>query len=129
MAVGPVQADGHMKSGNMTMHHMHMMINHALEMAVEGSNMIMLGKMDMAKGVDEVSVGHGKMMIKHAKDLIKQVMESEAMHELHHGGSSPEGDKMMSYTHDLADSASNHIKLLEGMSGGGSMGGDHMHKH
>lgn len=43
----------------MTMHHMHMMINHAVEMAAEGSSMLMLGQMDMAKGIDEISVKHG----------------------------------------------------------------------
>lgn len=45
---------GDMHSGHsdadMTMHHMHVMINHAVEMAAEGSNLVMLGQMNMAKG-------------------------------------------------------------------------------
>ncbi len=125
--MGAAQADGHAKHSSMSMHHMHIMINHALEMATEGSNMIMLGKMDMAKGVDEITVKHGQMMISHAKELIKDVMEGDAMHALHHGGSTPEGDAAMAYTHKLADTASEYIKLLEGMGSSSMAAGAHKH--
>lgn len=33
---------------SLTLHHMHIMINHAVEMAAEGSKLIMIGEMDMA---------------------------------------------------------------------------------
>ena len=46
------------------MHHMHFMINHSVEMAAEGSNLVMIGEMDMAKGVDALSISHGRTMIK-----------------------------------------------------------------
>jgi hypothetical protein len=35
-------------------------------MALEGSNSFMLGDMGMAKGVDSISIEHGKMMLNHA---------------------------------------------------------------
>lgn len=41
---------GH-SDADMTMHHMHVMIYHAMEMAAEGSNLVMLGLMNMTKGI------------------------------------------------------------------------------
>lgn len=122
----PVHADSHMADYEMSMHHMHMMINHALEMATEGSNMVMLAQMKMADGVDEISLAHGQMMIQHAKELLKDVMEGEAMRALHKKGHSPEAGALMVYTHHLGDSAANHIKLLEKMSSSPAHSG---HKH
>ncbi len=61
--MGMEHGSGH----GMTMHHQHAMLNHALSMALEGANMIMLGQMGMAPGVDEVSVKHGEMMMKDGK--------------------------------------------------------------
>jgi len=40
-----MSAEGAMDSETMTMHHMHLMINHALSMAAQGSNMAILGQM------------------------------------------------------------------------------------
>ncbi|WP_432472506.1 hypothetical protein [Amphritea sp. HPY] len=120
------QADGHMKKADMTLHHMHVMINHAMEMAAQGSNLIMLGKMNMAKGVDEISIAHGEQMIGHAKHLVEEMMSGEAMGKLHASGA---GElPAMAYTHQLGEAAMNYIELLEGMSSGKSAKG-YEHKH
>lgn len=117
------QADGHMKKADMTLHHMHVMINHAMEMAAQGSNLIMLGKMNMAKDVDQISIDHGEQMIGHAKHLVEEMMSGKAMGKLHASGAGelPE----MAHTHQLGEAAMNYIELLEGMSSGKS----YEHKH
>jgi hypothetical protein len=63
----------------MTLHHMHMALNHALAMAAEGSDLIMLGEMGMAAKVDTASVEHGKAMLADARKLWSEVMKGKAM--------------------------------------------------
>lgn len=109
-------AAGHGSNHDMTMHHMHVMINHAVEMAAEGSNLIMLGQMGMAGGIDELSISHGHSMIKHAQSLIVEVVEGKPMESLHKEGVTGEASAEMVYTHELANSASSYIELLSRMS-------------
>jgi hypothetical protein len=71
---------GEAKPGEeMTLHHMHMALNHALAMAAEGSDLIMLGEMGMAAKVDTASVEHGKAMLADARKLWSEVMKGKAM--------------------------------------------------
>jgi len=105
-----------METGSaMTMHHQHIMLNHALKMALEGSNMIMLGKMGMASEVDEISDKHGKMMLKNATGLFNEIMSGEVMMKMHKKGTAPESDEEMKYTHKLAEAQLQVITLLEEM--------------
>lgn len=101
----------------MTIHHQHIMLNHALKMALAGANSVMLGDMDMAKGVDEVSVEHGRMMLKQARGLFNEIMSGKTMINLHMSGSSPESNETMAYTHKLAEAQLQVLKLLEEMEG------------
>ncbi len=110
----PVQANSSDAQAKMTMHHMHVMINHAVEMAAEGSNLIMLGNMNMASGVDNVSVQHGQKMILNAKKLVKEMLEGKAMKKLHAEGA--KGSNMQ-HTHQLAEAAMAYIQLLDAMPG------------
>ena len=105
----------------MTMHHMHMLMNHALVMATEGSNMMMLGRMGMAKDIDKYSVEHGKMMVSDARSLLKEVMEGKAMTEMHEKGVKPADNAMMAETHKIGDAEMKVIDLLEKMPSAGSM--------
>jgi len=100
---------------SMAMHHQHMMLNHALKMALEGSNLVMLGQMGMAKGVDEVSIDHGKTMMKHARSLYNEIMSGEAMMKMHGEGKSPKDDPAMAYTHELAGAMLKVMDLLDKM--------------
>ncbi|CAB4243955.1 conserved exported protein of unknown function [Methylacidimicrobium sp. AP8] len=97
----------------MALHHMHAVINHAVEMAAEGSNLVMLGEMRMAPGTDELAAEHGKGAIREAKALVKKVMESKAMAELHKQGQGE--SREMAYTHKLAEAANAYIDLLAEM--------------
>ena len=106
--------EGPMSDDMMTMHHMHIMINHALEMAAQGSNMVMLGQMGMSKDIDKYSVEHGKMMLSNASSLLKEVMEGKAMTGMHEKGVTG-GNAMMADTHKIGDAAKKVIDLLDKM--------------
>ncbi len=99
----------------MAMHHQHGLINHAMAMAAEGSNITMLGEMGMAGNVDTFSIDHGKMMLQDAKSLITKVMGGDAMMDMHASGKSPKTDATMKETHSLGEVALKIIDLLENM--------------
>ena len=116
---GPLTAGMTMKHGEgghgMSMHHQQSMLIHALMMALDGSNLFMLGQMGMAAGVDAVSVEHGKTMIKHARSLYNNIMTGKTMTDMHGKGTSPEKDSGMAYTHKLASAQLKIIDLLKMM--------------
>jgi hypothetical protein len=101
----------------MTMHHQHITLNHALNMALTGANTVMLGQMGMAGGIDEIDVKHGRMMLKNAKALFNDVMSGGHMMKMHKEGTAPESNEMMQYTHKLAEAQLQVITLLEEMPG------------
>jgi hypothetical protein len=99
----------------MDMHHMHIMINHALDMAAEGANLVMLGDMKMAGSLDKYTVEHGRMMLQDAKATIAGVSNSKAMTDMHKAGKGPGDDPMMAETHKLIETALKIIDQLEKM--------------
>jgi len=99
----------------MDIHHQHIMLNHALKMALEGANSVMLGDMGMAKGIDKVSVEHGRMMLKNARALFNDIMSGKNMMDMHMGGTTPESDALMQYTHKLAEAQLQVLTLLDDM--------------
>ena len=99
----------------MANHHQHIMLNHALKMALEGANSVMLGDMGMAKGVDDISVDHGRMMLKNARALFNDIMSGKNMMNMHMGGTTPESDELMNYTHRLAEAQLQVLTLLDDM--------------
>jgi len=99
----------------MDIHHQHIMLNHALRMALEGANSIMLGDMGMAKGVDGVTVDHGRMMLKNARVLFNDIMSGKTMMNMHMDGTTPESDELMKYTHRLAEAQLQVLTLLDDM--------------
>jgi len=100
---GDKDHEGHSDAA-MTMHHMHVMINHAVEMAAEGSNLVMLGQMNMAERIDEISIQHGQKMIENAENLATEMLSGKAMKELHQHGHGKD-DPDMAYTHELGNAA------------------------
>jgi hypothetical protein len=103
----------HMSDPNMmTMHHMHIALNHALQMASEGSNLVMLGQMGMAGDVDSFSVDHGKEMIENARGLYSEIMDGRPMQDMHEKGKFLENLPMMKLTNELAESILKVIDLL-----------------
>jgi hypothetical protein len=104
-----------MKHHTMGMHHQHILMNHALKMALEGSDMTMTGQMGMAPGVDEVTVAHGKMMRKGAWDMLNEVLSGDAMMTMHEGGMKPTSHKGMEFTHELGSAIMKVMSLLDSM--------------
>ena len=109
-----MSTEGPMTGDMMAMHHMHVMINHALEMAAQGSNMVMLGQMGMSKDIDKYSIEHGKMMLADARAMIKEVMEGKAMTGMHEKGVTGT-NAMMADTHKIGDAAKKVLDLLDKM--------------
>ena len=107
-------ADDDHSGHGMTMHHMHIMLNHAVETAAKGSNLVMIGQMGMAKGIDELSIAEGKAMIANARDMIEKVMKGDTMKGMHMDGVTGTND-MMQHTHDMGDAALKYIEMLESM--------------
>jgi hypothetical protein len=99
----------------MDMHHMHLMINHALAMAAEGSNLVMLGDMKMAGDLDKYTVDHGRKMLKDAKATLAGVSDNKAMMGMHKAGKGPKDDPMMAETHNLIETALKIINYFEKM--------------
>jgi hypothetical protein len=106
---------GAMKADMMVMHHQHMMINHAMDMAAQGANMVMLGKMGMAGDVDTFSIEHGDMMLSNARSLLTEVMSGDAMIDMHEKGKTPQGHGDMMTTHKLGEAAIKVVHLLANM--------------
>jgi hypothetical protein len=101
----------------MDMHHMHILLAHALQMAAEGGNMVMLGRMGMAGDVDDYSVKHGKAMLESARAAVAEVMDGEAMKKRHGAGMAMD-NPMMKTTHQLAEVTLKIISLLSDMPAG-----------
>ncbi len=109
-----MKMEGNMSQDMMTMHHMHVLMNHGLVMAAEGANMVMLGQMGMAKGIDAYSIEHGKMMLSDARSVLKDSMEGKAMQELHGKGVKMD-NAMMAEMHGIGDAALKVLDLLTKM--------------
>ena len=114
-----MSTEGPMSADMMTMHHMHIMINHVVEMAAQGANMVMLGQMGMAGDIDKYSVEHGKMMLSEAKTMLNDIMVGKAMMDMHQKGVT-KGNEMMADTHKIGDAAKTVIDLLDKMASAGS---------
>lgn len=98
----------------LALHHMHMTLNHALEMAEKGSNLIMLGQMHMAPTTDQLATKHGHAMIEEATELWGTLTSGEPMKQLMPAQKEPEA-QVMERTHKIADAGKRVLKLLSEM--------------
>jgi hypothetical protein len=103
------------KAHDMTMHHEHILLNHALKLALEGSNLIMLGHMGMAKGIDNISVNYGKMMMRQALSVFNEVISGQTLTDMLEEGVTPENDPLMAYTYKLAEAQLTVVNMLSDM--------------
>lgn len=76
-------------SYTLKMHHIHMLINHALQMASQGADMNLQG------------MDHGPGMLAKSSELLKRAMSGPEMARLHGLGNA--GKPLMTLTNDLAD--------------------------
>ena len=105
------------KETGMVVHHQHVMLNQALKMALEGANSIIMGEMGMARGVDEIAVEQGRMMLKNAKALFNEIMSGMTMMNMHKSGLTPESNELMKHTHMLAEAQLQVLTFLDEMPG------------
>lgn len=87
-------------------------LNHALEMAAEGANLVMLGKMTMAGGIDEYSITHGRKMITEARTLWDETIDGQAMKALYAARTTPEASVQMSRIHRMVKDGDKVLVLL-----------------
>ncbi|MFQ5518971.1 MAG: hypothetical protein ACE5E3_03110 [Mariprofundus sp.] len=80
------------------MHHLHMLINHALQMAAQGADMKLQG------------VEHASAMMDKASNLLTRAMSGPEMARLHKSGYA--NKPLMKMTHGLADKS---VELIEQM--------------
>lgn len=106
---------GSLPKDMMDMHHQHLLINQAMNMAAQGANMVMLGEMGMAGDVDTFSVQHGERMLNNANSLLTEVLSGDAMMDMHAKGKTPEGQSDMMATHNLGETALKVVHLLSNM--------------
>jgi hypothetical protein len=108
-----ISAERGMDSQAMTMHHIQLMINHALGMAAQGYNMAILGQMSMSMPVDKFSIGEGQMRMTEARWLLKENFEGVAMKEMQK--KVKKDNTMMAETLKLGGAATKVLDLLEKM--------------
>lgn len=84
------------------MHHLHMLINHALQMSTQGGDMQLLGSR------------RGPAMLDKAERLLHRAMSGPEMAALHKQGQANRA--AMKMMHDLADSASELINQMRALS-------------
>jgi len=84
------------------MHHLHMLINHALQMAAQGADMQLLGKAE------------GEKLLNKSAELLDRAMTGMEMASLHRQGWA--GSPLMFMTHELADMAKEMIALMRQLS-------------
>jgi hypothetical protein len=95
------------------MSHLHTLLNHALEMAAEGSNLSILGHMGKTgDAMDTYSINQGNKMMVNAKLLLPTVVEGKSMKEVYESDSSPEALHMMKKFHHFADAAMKVVDML-----------------
>ena len=84
------------------LHHLHMLMNHALQMATQGADMNLQG------------IEHGPAMLAKSSELLKRAMSGPEMARMHKYGS---GNKpLMKMTQELADKASTLIQAMKAIS-------------
>lgn len=83
------------------MHHIHMLINHALQMAAQGTDMKIQGE------------EHGNYMLKQATELLQRAMSGPEMARLHAQGYAKKHSMII--THQLADQATQLFAQMRNM--------------
>ncbi|NWF37501.1 hypothetical protein [Mariprofundus sp. KV] len=84
------------------LHHLHMLVNHSLQMATQGADMNLQG------------VEHGPAMLVKASGLLERAMSGPEMARMHKYGS---GNKpLMKMTQELADKSAVLIEAMKGIS-------------
>jgi hypothetical protein len=99
-------------SDRMAMHHMQILLTHALRMAVEGANMVMLGSKQIACDVNDFSTNKGRIMMIDARTMVKEIEAKKEMKDLHDRGRTADKDHTMRITHELIEEFGKIMDIL-----------------
>ncbi len=128
MSAGLVQAhELSRQEASMRLHHLHVIMNHGLGMALEGESLVMQGRMGMSPELDEITIQHGQAMLGEGSKLLAEAMNGEAMQYLHKHGHGK--DALMGYTHRLGQAMQAVVQLLQDMPSTTTNRGDVMSLH
>lgn len=103
-----VHAENPKQKGLHDMHMMMHMMDMGLRKALEGSNLQMLGQMEMSEKLSKDAMVRGTKMVEEGKILIKEILEGEAMKKLHKEGGFDK--KIMK---DLEELGNRMLKVIE----------------
>ena len=95
------------------LHQLHLMINHALDMATEGANLVMLGNLMLTGQLDKYSIERGRTMLKDARAALNDASESETMKNMKQAAQGSLEEAMMTRTSELSQTALKIIDALE----------------
>ena len=114
----------------MQLHHLHGLMAHGFEMAMEGVNLVMLGQMEMTASVDAAAETHGSTMIEQGRALIEEAATGDAMSQLHESGAFDQA--LMEHTHELARAMNTVLDIImtmetENIEGAAPMTLHHLH--
>lgn len=73
-------------SNEENLHDLHMIMrfmDHGLSIALEGTDLQMLGQMGESETLDRVAIVHGTIMVKDGKAMIREMLEGKAMQTLY----------------------------------------------
>ena len=96
----------------MAIHQIHILFNHALRMAVEGTNMVLLGKKEIACDVNDFTVNKGRIMMIDSRTLINEIRDGDRMQALHTRGLKPEDNPYMDIVYARLDNSARILELL-----------------
>lgn len=97
---------------NMTIHHMHVLINNALSTAAAGANMVILSDLTMP-GKAQLSLRQGEEMLKESRAILLDLLTGDTMREMHNRGLTPQDHKSMQHTHEHIH---NGLKIIDKLS-------------
>ena len=104
------------KPAKSALHDMHMimrLMNHGLSVALEGTDIQMLGQLGMSEKLDRDAIVHGTIMVNDGKGMIREMLEGKAMRAIYKEGSFDQ--KVMNDMHILGDKMLEVIEQVEKM--------------
>lgn len=106
-----VQAESEKEKALHDMHMLMRFMDHGISVALEGSNLQMLGQMGQSEKLDRDSIVHGTIMVKDGRAIINEMLEGKAMRELYKEGNFDK--KLMDDLHNLGEKMLEVISLSQ----------------
>ncbi len=106
-----VQADTAKENALHDMHMLMRFMDHGIGIALEGTDLQMLGQMGQSEKLDRDAIVHGMIMVKDGEAMIREMLEGKAMRELYKEGNFDK--KLMDDLHNLGEKMLEVIDLVQ----------------